>query len=195
VHAMTSPSAPAGATPQRRTRIPDRLTDLVLVVTAVFGVWGVVLIVLTFIGITRPAFLYSDPKIAVKVLGATVVALLALGQVYTMETVLGHLPRGTFKMRTLLRVHRYSGRIAIVLAALIAYFCITDVGAPRAPVRVFIHAVFGATAFSVLGIKFYLIRFRPTVAYKWAPWFGRIIAICFVIIWITSGLAWMTNSL
>lgn len=40
----------------RRTRVPDWLTDAVLVITAVFGVWAVALVVLTFIGITQPAF-------------------------------------------------------------------------------------------------------------------------------------------
>jgi hypothetical protein len=39
---MTTPAATAPQ-PARRTRVPDRLTDLVLVVTAVFAVWAVVL--------------------------------------------------------------------------------------------------------------------------------------------------------
>jgi hypothetical protein len=190
---MTTPAVSAPRA--RRTRVPDRLTDLVLVITAVFGVWGVALIVLTIIGITEPAFIYSDPKIAVKALGSTVVAGLAVAQLYTMESVLGHLPRGTFRMKTMLRLHRAGGRIAVVLAALIAYFCITDVGAPTSPTRVAIHAIFGATAFTLLGIKFALIRFRPAIAYDVAPWIGRVVAICFVVIWITSGLAWLTGSL
>jgi hypothetical protein len=190
---MTTPAVSAPRA--RRTRVPDRLTDLVLVITAVFGVWCVALIVLTIIGITEPAFIYSDPKIAIKALGSTVVAGLAVAQLYTMESVLGHLPRGTFKMKTMLRLHRAGGRIAVVLAALIAYFCITDVGAPTSPTRVAIHAIFGATAFTLLGIKFALIRFRPAIAYDVAPWIGRVVAICFVVIWITSGLAWLTGSL
>ena len=94
-----------------------------------------------------------------------------------------------------MRIHRYAGRTAIVLAALIAYFCITDVGAPHDPTRVAIHAIFGATAFSLLGIKFALIRFRPEVAYDAAPWIGRVVAVCFVVIWITSGLAYFSGNL
>lgn len=58
-----------------------------------------------------------------------------------------------------------------------------------------VHAVFGSVAFSLLGIKFGLIRFRPSLAYDTAPWIGRIVAVCFVVIWITSGLAYFTGTL
>lgn len=123
------------------------------------------------------------------------VILLTFSQFYTMESVLGHLPRGRIKMRSMMRVHRIGGRIAIALAAVIAFFCIVDVGAPQSPVRVVIHAVAGSTAFSLLAIKFALIRWRPSLAYDWAPWIGRVVAIAFIAIWITSGYAYFTNSL
>ena len=57
--------------------------------------------------------------------------LLTFSQFYTMESVLGHLPRGSIKMRSMMRVHRWGGRIAIVLAAFIAFFCMVDIGAPH----------------------------------------------------------------
>lgn len=128
---MTTPAASAPRA--RRTRVPDRLTDAMLIVTAVFGVWAVGLVALTVIGIAEPAFYYSDQKAAIKALGSTVVVLLTFSQFYTMESVLGHLPRGSIKMRSMMRVHRVGGRIAIVLAAVIAFFCIVDVGAPTPP--------------------------------------------------------------
>lgn len=53
---------PAPKVYPRRTRVPDWMTDVVLVVTAVFGVWAVVLTVLSFIGIAEPAFYYTDQK-------------------------------------------------------------------------------------------------------------------------------------
>ena len=186
---------PPAKTYPRRTRVPDWMTDVVLAITAFFGVWAIALIVLTVIGISQPAFYYTDQKAAIKALGSTVVVILAGTQIYTMESVLGHLPRGRWKMRSLLRAHRIGGRIAIALAAVIAFFCIVDVGTPTSPTRVVIHAVAGSTAFSLLAIKFALIRWRPSVAYDVAPWIGRIAAVCFVIIWITSGLAYLTNTL
>jgi Family of unknown function (DUF6529) len=196
---VTAPTTPAPATPAktypRRTRVPDWMTDAVLVLTAIFGVWAVALVVLTFVGLAVPAFYYTDQKAAIKAAGSTVVVLLVFSQFYTMESVLGHLPRGHIKMRTMMRVHRIGGRIAIVLAAVIAFFCMVDIGAPSDPLRVAIHVVAGATAFSLLAVKFALIRFKPSVAYDTAPWIGRIVAVCFVAIWISSGFAYFTGNL
>src|SRR5688572_25579957 len=180
---------------ERKTRVPDWLTDVVVVVTAIFGVWAVVLVVLTIIGIAEPAFYYTDQKAAIKAVGSTVVVLLTFSQFYTMESVLGHLPRGSIKMRSMMRVHRIGGRIAIILAAVIAFFCMVDVGAPSNSMRVLIHVVAGSTAFALLAIKFALIRWKPHLAYDTAPWIGRIVAVCFVAIWLTSGYAYFTNSL
>ena len=192
------PVTPSPAAPkvyERKTRAPDWLTDVVLVVTAAFGIWAVALLVLTFIGIAQPAYYFVDQKAAIKAAGSTVVVLLAFSQFYTMESVLGHLPRGHIKMRSMMRVHRWGGRIAILLAAAIAYFCITDIGAPHDPLRVAVHAICGSLAFSLLAVKFALIRWRPSLAYDTAPWIGRIVAVCFVLIWLTSGFAYFTHSL
>ncbi|HEY5489238.1 MAG TPA: DUF6529 family protein [Candidatus Limnocylindrales bacterium] len=199
---MTAPTAPvpgAPTTPAKtyphRTRVPDWLTDVVLIITGVLGIWAVGLVILTFIGLAVPAFYYTDQKAAIKAVGATVVVLLTFSQLYTMESVLGHLPRGRIKMRSMMRIHRIGGRITIVLAAVIAFFCMVDIGAPHDPLRVAIHVVAGATAFSLLAIKFALIRFRPSLAYDTAPWVGRIVAVCFVAIWISSGLAYFTGNI
>lgn len=186
---------PAPKVYPRRTRVPDWMTDVVLVITAVFGVWAIALVVLSIVGIAEPALYYTDQKAAIKALGSTVVVLLTFSQFYTMESVLGHVPRGRIKMRSMMRVHRIGGRIAIVLAAVIAFFCIVDVGAPSEPFRVIVHVVAGSTAFALLGIKFALIRWKPSLAYDTAPWIGRVVAICFVAIWISSGYAYLTGNL
>ena len=95
----------------------------------------------------------------------------------------------------MMRVHRYGGRIAILLAAVIAFYCMVDVGAPNQPLRVVVHIVAGSTAFALLAVKFALIRWKPYLAYDTAPWIGRIVAIAFVAIWITSGFAYFTGTL
>jgi hypothetical protein len=181
--------------PAHRTRRPDVFTSAFLVLTTVFGAWALGLFVLTLVAIAQPALFYSDQKAMIKALGATVVAVLALTQVFTMETVMGTLPRGHMRMRLLMRIHRWSGRSALLLAAAIAYFCLTDLGAPQVPLRAAVHGFFGATAFTVVAIKLALIRFRPQLAYDVAPWLGRYVAFAFVMIWVTSALAYFTHNL
>jgi hypothetical protein len=201
---MTSPTIAggAGAPPdpratavnERRTRRPDRLTNVFLVLTGTLAVWSVALIVLTLLAIASPGF-YSFEKAPLKAAGSTVVGLLALGQLWSMETVLGHFPRAGLKMRLLMRTHRLGGRLALVLAAVVAYFCLTDVGVETTVLRGAIHGFFGSTAFVAIAIKLALIRFRPRNAYDVAPWLGRYAAVAFIVVWITSAYAFYTNSL
>jgi predicted ferric reductase len=177
-----------------RTRQPTILTEVFLVLTLVLGLWAVVLIVLTALAITQPGF-YTLQKAEIKAVGSTIVALIAISQLYTMEARLGHLPKAGIKVKYLLRAHRWGGRIALLLAALVAYFCITDIGTPTSPLRPLIHAVLGASAFLVIAIKLWLLRFRPQVGLRIAPWLGRYAAVAFIGIWFTSAYAYFTNTL
>jgi hypothetical protein len=186
------PGAPAAT---KRTRKTDRWTDLFLVITAIFGVWGVGLVLLTMAAIISPTFLYQDQKIALKAVGATVVALLALTQTYTMTAAMGKMPRFGIKLKYLMRSHRYGGRIALVLAAVVAYFCMTDIGAPQSPLATMLHTIFGSTAFLAIAVKLGLLKWRPTLGYDAAPWLGRYAAFAFVVVWISSVLAYYTDVL
>ena len=47
----------------------------------------------------------------------------------------------------------------------------------------------------VLAVKFALLRFRPAVAYDWAPRLGAYAALAFVVIWVTSAWAYFTGTL
>jgi hypothetical protein len=189
---IVTPDAPKKVY-ERKTRVPDWLTDAVLIVTGAFGIWAVILVALTFMSLAEPSFYTTDQKAFIKALGSTVVVLLTFSQFYTMESVLGHLPRGSIKMRSMMRVHRIGGRITILLAAVIAFYCMVDVGAPTDTMRQTVHIVAGTLAFVLLGIKFALIRFKPYLAYDTAPWIGRIVAVCFVAIWLSSGYAYLTG--
>lgn len=177
-----------------RARRPTLLTEVFLVLTLSLGLWAALLIVLTVFAIVQPAY-YTFAKADIKAAGATVVALLALSQAYTMEARLGNLPRAGIRAKYLLRAHRLGGRTALILAAVIAYFCITDIGPATSPLRVFVHGLLGMSAFLAVGIKFTLLRFRPTLGYRWAPWLGRYVAVAFIGIWITSSIAYWTHTL
>lgn len=183
----------------RQPELPARRaldwTTVFMVATAVVGTWAVGLLVLTAAAIVRPASLYTDQKAALKAAAATVVALLAIGQLYTMESARGHLPRAGIRMRQLMRVHRWSGRIALSLALLTACFCLVDLGARVNPLRVAIHGVFGSTAFVAIALKLWLLRFRPRLASRLAPWLGRYAVLAFLIIWLSSAYAYYAGQL
>lgn len=179
----------------RRTRKADAWTTLFLVITAVYGIWAITLIVLTFVAIADPRFLYQDQKTALKAVGATVVLLLAGYQAFTMAAAMDQIPRFGIKMKHLMRGHRYAGRITLVLAAVIAFFCMTDIGAPVRPLTSAVHGIFGGTAFAAIAVKLALLKWRPSVAYDLAPWLGRYAAVAFAVIWATSVLAYYTDIL
>jgi Family of unknown function (DUF6529) len=189
------PTGPGPAAPVKRTRRTDAWTTLFFVITAVFGAWAVGLIVLTTFAIAQPSFLYSDWKVGLKAGGATVVALLALSQAYTMGAAMGTFPKAGIKMKYLMRSHRYLGRIALVLAAVIAFFCMTDIGAPQSPLTSLLHGIFGSTAFVAIAVKLGLLKWRPALAYDAAPWLGRYAVFAFIVVWVTSVLTYYTDIL
>lgn len=179
----------------KRTRRPDAWTTAFLVITAVYGAWALALIGLTLLSIAEPTFLYQDQKTFLKAVGATVVLLLAIYQTFTMGAAMGTFPRFGIRMRYLMRGHRYGGRIALILAAVIAFFCMTDIGAPLSPLTSATHGISGATAFTAIATKLALLKWRPQLAYDVAPWLGRTAAIAFAAIWVSSVLAFYTDIL
>ena len=179
----------------KRTRQTDAWTTAFLGLTAVFGTWALALIFLTFTAIAEPRFLYQDQKTALKAAGATVVLVLACYQAFTMAAAMGQAPRLGIRMKYLMRGHRYGGRIALILAAVIAFFCMTDIGAPLSPVTSAVHGIAGGTAFTAIGVKLALLKWRPALAYDLAPWLGRYAALAFAVIWLTSVLAFYTDVL
>jgi hypothetical protein len=195
---MASPTAPVEGSPvvpAKRTRPTDAWTTIFLILTAALGAWSLTLIVLTLLAIIEPNFFYSDAKAALKAVGATVVGLIAIEQAYTMGAAMGKVPRFGIRMRTLMRVHRYAGRTGLVLAAVIAYFCLTDLGAPSSPLRGAIHGFFGSTGFIAIAVKLALLKWRPRLAYDAAPWLGTYAAIAFCIVALTSAAAYYTGNL
>ncbi len=166
-----------------------------MVVTAAVGTWGVGLLILTAAAIAGPSYLYSDQRALLKAAAATVVALLVVGQVYSMESARGHLPRAGIRVRRLMQAHRWGGRVGLSLALLTACICLVFLGAPTSPLRVAIHGIVGSTAFVAIAIKLWLIRFRPALGSLLAPWLGRYAALAFVLVWLSSAYAYYTGQL
>lgn len=197
---MAAPSVSATAIEERprRTRQPSLYTNLFLVATAAFAIWSAVLIAATALAIAQPTFAaFANPtKLFLKAAGAATVGVIAIEQWFTMSAAMGTIPKFGLSMKVLMRSHRYLGRIGIVLAIVVAWFCMIDIGAPLdAGVRPAIHGFFGSTGFIALAIKFALIRFRPGLAFDLAPWLGRYAAFAFVVVAASSAFFYYTGQL
>jgi hypothetical protein len=182
-------------TVERRRRRSDRWTSGLLAVIVLFSAWALVVLVLAAAGVVHPAGRYPVDTIAVKAGLSTAVALLAAGQLYTMESARGHLPRGPLPALTLMRFHRWEGRVAVVLVLLTAYFCLVDLGTPTSSSGQDVHGFLAATALGAIAVKLGLLRFRRGAAYRFVPWLGRYAAFAFVIVWVTSVVAYYTGHL
>lgn len=190
---MASPPIPAAGSPiaqAPRTRKTDIWTTLFFILTVALGVWSMALIVLTLLAIIEPTAKPDDDKYALKSVGAIAIGFIAVEQAFTMGAVMGKVPRFGLRMRTLMRTHRYLGRIGLVLAGVVAYFCMTDIGAPSSSIRGLIHAFFGSTGFLAIALKLALLKWRPTLAYRAAPWLGAYAALAFIIVAGTSAVAY-----
>jgi hypothetical protein len=176
--------------PARRTRKTDVWTTIFFALTGALGLWSLTLIVLTVLAIIEPTADPDDDKFALKSVGAITVGLIAVEQAFTMGAAMGKVPKFGLPMRTLMRTHRYVGRIGLALAAVVAFFCMVDIGAPTTPLRGAIHGFFGSTGFIAVAIKLALIKWRPTLAYRAAPWLGAYAAIAFIIVALTSAVAY-----
>lgn len=83
------------------------------------------------------------------------------------------------------RVHRVSGRVALLLAVLVGLACLVGPAGPISPTRVLLHSIFGTLLFVVLTIKFGLLKvFRG--GSRFIPFAGISIFVTFAAIWATS---------
>lgn len=88
-------------------------------------------------------------------------------------------------------LHRWSGRVALVLAVLVAYSCIAGPAGPTSPTRVLLHSIFGIAAFVVLTVKFVILRVVKG-GDKALPIAGISLFLVFAAIWATSVADYVT---
>jgi hypothetical protein len=184
-----APAAPTAAA--RRTRKTDGWTTLFLVLTGTLGAWSLVLVVLTLLAIIRASGKADDDMFALKSLGAGTVAVIAIGQAFTMGAAMGKVPRFGLSMRTLMRTHRYAGRLALVLAAVVAYFCWSVAAVPTR--RASIHGGLASSAFLAISLKLALLKWRPALAHRVAPWLGAYAALALIAEALVSGAAYLLD--
>jgi len=86
---------------------------------------------------------------------------------------------------TAVKVHRYSGRLALTLAVIVALTCIVGPAGPLTPARVAWHTVLGIFVFVVLAVKFLLIKVLRQ-GDNMLPLIGSLLFLTFGALWFTT---------
>ena len=182
---LPAPPPASPVAPVRRTRRTDAWTTLFLVLTGSLGVWSLGLVALTLLAIIDPARDAEDDAAALKSVGAVTIAMIAIGQAFTMGAAMGKVPKLGLPMRTLMRSHRYAGRVGLALAGVVAFLCWQSTGGPPTPEGI-LHGALASTGFLAIAVKFALIKWRPALAFRIAPWLGAYAAVAFVLVAVAA---------
>jgi hypothetical protein len=86
---------------------------------------------------------------------------------------------------TAVKVHRYGGRVTLILAVLVAFTCLVGPAGPTSPTRVLLHSLFGALVFALLAVKFTVLRVARK-GDRFLPLIGSALFLTFGAIWATS---------
>ncbi len=181
------PPAQSSVAPARRTRRTDAWTTLFALLTGLLGAWSLVLIALTVLAIIDPARDAEDDVAGLKWVGAATIAVIAVGQAFTMGAAMGKVPRLGLPMRTLMRSHRYAGRVALCLAGVVSFLCWQSSGGPPTSEGI-LHGALASTGFLAIASKFALLKWRPTVAFRLAPWLGVYAALAFILVALAASI-------
>ena len=129
--------------------------------------------------------LFFKDVLAMKAWLATAAVVLACGQLVTagrMYTLFGFPPAGRFYNL----LHRWSGRIAIVLTLPVAYHCIVMLGFGTSRPRVLIHSLLGSALYGVFVAKVLIVRWILPLA-------GGLLFSILLGLWLTSALLFFSG--
>jgi hypothetical protein len=131
--------------------------------------------------------------IAGKVWLATAAVVLAAIQVSTGARIFGKLERvvpiGRPRVNT---IHRWSGRLAVLLTLPVAFHCIFILGFQTTSTRVLVHSILGSFVYGVLTVKLFFVHDRTHP--RWVlPVVGGTMASVLTLLWATSALWYFTN--
>jgi hypothetical protein len=131
--------------------------------------------------------------IASKAWFATAAIALAVVQVLTGARIFGKLEGFVRIGRPYVnRVHRWSGRLAILCTLPVAFHCIFILGFQTTNARVLAHSILGSFVYGVFTVKVFFVhdRMHP----RWVlPVVGGTTASVLVALWATSALWYFTN--
>lgn len=129
--------------------------------------------------------LTGDNLLLWKVIFATVVFALSGLQVFLAARFWGLTTFPPTSPAGAARLHRLSGRLALVMAVLVAFSCVVGPAGPVSPTRVLLHSIFGILVLVVLAAKFAVLRVLRR-GDKLLPFLGSSLFLVFGAIWATS---------
>jgi Mn2+/Fe2+ NRAMP family transporter len=130
---------------------------------------------------------FSTP-IAFKAWFASVAAAFGVVQVATGARIFGKL-RGFVRVPPprVNRIHRWSGRLAILFTLPVAFHCIFILGFQTDDARVFAHSLLGTFIYGVLAVKLFFVHDRDHP--RWVlPLAGGTLFTVLALLWSTSSL-------
>jgi hypothetical protein len=91
------------------------------------------------------------------------------------------------------RLHRWNGRVVLVLTVVLGYACLFATAGPTSPSRVLLHSIFGTTLFALLAVKFSALRLnRPSETQL--PLLGSLLFGNYLAVWVLSAFDYITSS-
>jgi len=126
---------------------------------------------------------FSSPG-SVKSWLATGATVLALVQVASALVMYGKVPRVSAPS-WIGGLHRWSGRLAFLLAVPVAIHCLYALGFQHYSTRVLIHSVFGCLFFGAFTVKMLILPKRGLPGWV-LPVVGALVFTALVVIWFTS---------
>jgi hypothetical protein len=134
---------------------------------------------------------FSDP-LHLKVWFASAAMLLASFQLFTAASIygrIGFLPQG----RGIATVHRWSGRLAILITLPVAYHCIFLLGYGDYTTRVTLHSLLGSAIYGAVIAKVLIVRSGNRIPGWELPLAGGVLFAILLGIWLTSCLWFFQN--
>src|SRR5207302_6798723 len=131
--------------------------------------------------------------IAAKAWLATAAFTLAFVQISTGARIFGHLKRFIpIPHDWVKRIHRWSGRLAILCSLPVAFHCIFILGFRTSNTRVLVHSILGSFIYGFVAVKVLVVRERRYPAWV-LPVAGGTLFTVLAALWATSGLWYFTN--
>ena len=131
--------------------------------------------------------------IAAKAWLATIAIVLAIVQIATAARIYGKLATVVpARPQTVARVHRWSGRLAILVTLPIVFHCVFILGFQTSDARVFTHSLVGTFLYGVFAAKMVIVKDHRFPAWV-LPVAGGTLFTLLVVLWATSSYWYFTD--